>query len=120
MKEKVVFNNIDEYHQQYAKHIQERLQAIRNIIIKTVPQVHEVISYQMPAFKWNKVLIYYAAYKNHIGIYPGAEAIVFFKDELSAYKKSKGAIQIPHDVTIPTKLIEDITKYRAEKVKEKK
>lgn len=120
MKEKLIFHNIDEYHHQYEKEIQERLQSIRKIITKTVPQVQEVISYQLPAFKWNKVLIYYAAYKNHIGIYPGSEAIVFFKDELSMYKTSKGAIQIPHDVALPLKLIENITKYRAKKVNEKK
>lgn len=117
MKEKIIFHNIDEYHQQFEIEIQERLQTIRNIITKTAPQVQEIISYQMPAFKLNKVLIYYAAYKNHIGIYPGSEVIVFFKDKLTAYKTSKGAIQIPHDAALPLKLIEDITKYRAEKCK---
>jgi uncharacterized protein YdhG (YjbR/CyaY superfamily) len=68
----------------------------------------------MPAFKQNGVLVYFAAYKNHIGFYPTASGILAFQDQISNFKNSKGAIQFPIDKPIPFDLITRIVKYRIE------
>jgi uncharacterized protein YdhG (YjbR/CyaY superfamily) len=64
------FKNINDYHASFPEHIQIILDELRELIKQTLPDAKEVISYNMPAFKQNKVLVYYAAYKNHIGFYP--------------------------------------------------
>jgi len=66
----------------------------------------------MPPFKYNGLLVYFAAHKNHIGFYPTASGIAAFKQELSGYKSSKGAVQFPHDRPIPYDLVEKIVKFR--------
>ena len=74
----------------------------------------------MPAFKLNRVLVYFAAHKNHIGFYPTSSGIEAFRKELSPYKVSKGAVQFPLDKPIPFDLVEKITVFRvAEDLKEK-
>jgi uncharacterized protein YdhG (YjbR/CyaY superfamily) len=62
--------SIDNYIEQFPKDIQEKLEEMRNIIHKAAPKAEETISYSMPAFKINKVIVYFAAFKNHIGFYP--------------------------------------------------
>ena len=71
-----------------------------------------MISYNMPAFKLHGVLVYYAAYKSHIGFYPTASPMKAFKEELADYKTSKGAIQFPIEKAIPTNLVKKIVKFR--------
>jgi uncharacterized protein YdhG (YjbR/CyaY superfamily) len=66
----------------------------------------------MPAFKYHGVLVYYAAYKNHIGFYPTPSGIASFADELLPYKTSKGAIQFPIDKPIPVSLVRKIVTFR--------
>jgi uncharacterized protein YdhG (YjbR/CyaY superfamily) len=121
---KIKFNSIDEYISSYPKGTQKILQEIRRTIKKVVPKAEEAISYQIPTFKLNGNLVHFAAFKNHIGFYPGARAIIDFKKEIAAYKSSKGAIQFPFDKPIPLTLIRKIVVYRAkansQKVKEKK
>jgi uncharacterized protein YdhG (YjbR/CyaY superfamily) len=73
----------------------------------------------MPAFHWKENLIYFAAYKNHIGIYPTSKPIVHFKEELKNYKSSKGAFQIPLNQEIPKLLIQKIVTFRIESIKQK-
>jgi uncharacterized protein YdhG (YjbR/CyaY superfamily) len=106
------FRNIDEYHAAFPEHIQVRLDELRMLIKQTAPDAIEVISYNMPAFKQNKVLVYYAAYKNHIGFYPTADPIKVFEKELLKYKTSKGAIQFPIDNPLPRILIKKIVLFR--------
>jgi len=106
------FSNADEYIAASADNVKEILQDIRTTIRKTVPKAEEVISYQMPAFKLNGMLVWYAANKEHIGFYPTPSAIKVFKKELANYKTSKGAIQFPIDKAIPLKLIRDIVEFR--------
>lgn len=91
---------------------------IREIIRKAVPKATEVISYNIPAFKLDKVLVWFAGYKGHIGFYPGGTAIGVFQDDLSKYKTSKGAIQFPLDKPLPVSLINKIVKYRIKEVAE--
>ncbi len=115
--------NIDEYIAGFPEPIRGQLEKIREIIAKAAPKAEEVISYQMPAYRAHGILVYFAGYKKHIGFYPHGEPIEVFKEELTAYKTSKGAIQFPLDKKLPAGLITKIVKYRikadAESAKEK-
>jgi uncharacterized protein YdhG (YjbR/CyaY superfamily) len=120
----IKFTTIDEYHSQFTPEIQSVLKSIRKAIKQAAPKAAEVISYNMPAFKQNDVLVYYAANKNHIGFYPTAKPIEVFKEDLKDYTTSKGAIQFSLAKKLPIALIKKITKYRVEedwlKLKNKK
>jgi uncharacterized protein YdhG (YjbR/CyaY superfamily) len=107
-----VCQNIDEYISAFPENIGERLQLIRKTIRECAPEAEEKISYQMPAFFQNGVLVYFAAHKNHIGFYPASLGISVFQKELSNWKTSKGTVQFPHDQTIPIDLIRRITEFR--------
>ena len=106
------FTGIEEYISKFPEDTQIILQQIRAAIKKAAPKSTEVISYGMPAFKQNKVLVYFAVGKNHIGFYPTPNPINVFSKELEAYKTSKGAIQFPLDKKIPLTLISKITRFR--------
>ena len=116
--------NIDQYIANFPIETQKLLQQIRETIHKTVPEAKEVISYGMPAFKQNTVLVYFAGYAKHIGFYPTGSGIEAFKEEFTQYKWSKGAVQFPLDKPLPLDLITRIAKFKAErdleKVKKKK
>ena len=109
------YKNIDEYHGMQPDSIRQLLDTIRHTIKQAAPNAIETISYGMPAFKQNKVLIYYAVNKSHIGLYPGSEAIINFKKELEKYSTSKGAIQIPLSAKIPVSLVKKLVKFRVER-----
>ena len=116
--------NIDQYIANFPLETQKLLQQIRETIHKTVPEAKEVISYGMPAFKQNAVLVYFAGYAKHIGFYPTGSGIEAFKEEFTQYKWSKGAVQFPLNKPLPLDLITRITNFKAErdleKVKNKK
>jgi uncharacterized protein YdhG (YjbR/CyaY superfamily) len=104
--------DIDEYITAFPKETQKLLEQLRRRIKKAAPKVEEVISYGMPAFKMNGILVWIAAYSKHIGFYPGASGIEAFKQELSVYKGAKGSVQFPLDKPLPLGLIENIVKFR--------
>jgi len=106
------FKNIDEYLSTISKDVRIKLQQIRETIHKAAPKAEEVISYNIPAFKQNNVLVYFAAFKDHIGFFPTSKPIVVFKKEFSKCKTSKGTIQFPQNEPIPYSLIRKITKFR--------
>ena len=110
---------IDEYITAQPLEKRASLEKIRSIIQKAAPKATEIISYGMPAFKQEGVLVYFAAFKNHYGFFPTASPIVIFKKELLPYKTSKGAIQFPADKPLPIKLIQAIVKLRITQNKEK-
>jgi len=115
------FENIDTYiaFQEYER--QAKLHELRSIIAGIVPiETKETISYGMPTYKFNGNLIHFGQFKKHIGIYPGPDAIEAFKDQLSCYKTSKGAIQIPNEVPLKRKLIESIVLFNVNLLKDKK
>lgn len=118
------FESTDEYIATFPKDVQKILQSLRAVIKETAPQAVEKISYQMPTFYLNGNLIHYAAYKNHIGIYPAPRAIDVFKEELSNYEGSKGTIKFPIDEPLPMDLIRRIVLFRVsenlKKAEEKK
>ena len=106
------YQTIDEYIKTFPKEIQKILEAVREIIKKTAPDADEAISYQIPTFKLNGNLVHFAAFKNHIGFYPGSKAIKDFQKDLTKYKSSKGAVQFPIDKPMPLSLIQKIVKQR--------
>jgi uncharacterized protein YdhG (YjbR/CyaY superfamily) len=103
---------IDEYIAQCPPDVQPILQQLRAVIKAAAPQAVEKISYQMPAFAFNGNLVYFGLHTHHIGFYPTSSGMQAFKDELSAYKTSKGAAQFPLDQPLPFDLITRIVKYR--------
>ncbi len=106
--------HIDEYIAGFPDEVQETLSEIRRTIKEAVPGAAEAISYQIPAFKlYGKPLIYFAAYRKHIAIYPAPRGSEAFKEELSAYAGGKGTVQFPLDLPIPYDLIRRITEFRA-------
>jgi uncharacterized protein YdhG (YjbR/CyaY superfamily) len=111
---------IDQYISEYPGDVQNKLQQIRKLISKNAPGAEECISYGIPTFRLNGNLIHFAAYKNHIGLYPGASGIEAFSDQLGGYETSKGTVQFPLDKPIPVKLIKDIIKFRVMQNLEKK
>src|SRR5712692_5418774 len=107
------FRTIDEYIGTFPKNVQVILEKLRQTISKAVPEAVEAISYQMPTFKLNgKYLVYFAAWKNHIGFYPIPSSVEAFKKELSHYKRAKGSVQFPIDKPLPLPLIRKIVKYK--------
>jgi uncharacterized protein YdhG (YjbR/CyaY superfamily) len=110
---KVGYSSIDEYIATFPEEIQKILQELRATIKAAAPDVEEKISYQMPAFALKGNLVYFAALKNHIGFYPTPSGIEAFKDELSIYEGTKGAVRFPIDKPLPLKLIGKIVKFRA-------
>ena len=104
--------DIDAYISGYPEAIRNLLQEIRDTIKKAVPQAEEVISYGMPAFRQNGMLVWFAAFQNHIGFYPIPSGIEAFKDELSAFKGTKESIHFPLDKPLPVDLISRIVTFR--------
>ena len=113
------FKTVDEYIAAFPKPTQDILQELRNKISDSAPEAQELISYNMPAFKLGGILVYYAAYKNHIGFYPTPSAIEAFKKELATYEQAKGSVQFPIDKPLPLSLISKIVKYRVRENLEK-
>jgi uncharacterized protein YdhG (YjbR/CyaY superfamily) len=109
------FVTVDEYLSSFPTEIRDKLMQIRNTIKITVPNAEELISYNMPAFKFHGILVYFAAQKKHIGFYPAnTEVLEVFKEQLTNYKTSKRTIQIPLDEKIPLNLLKQIVIFRAE------
>lgn len=119
MKIKKVPETVDEYISTFPPPIQETLSKLRETIRKAAPEAEEKISYQMPLFRFKGVLAYFAAHANHIGFYPGPEAIMAYKKELSGYYTSKGTIHFPYDKPLPFRLISLIIKFNVLKNLEK-
>jgi uncharacterized protein YdhG (YjbR/CyaY superfamily) len=113
------FKTVEDYHASFPAGVQKKLSEIRKIIAQGAPRATEVISYNMPAFRQHGVLVYYAAYKEHIGFYPTSSPIKVFRDDLVKYKTSKGAIQFSLDKPLPKTLIKKIIKFRVKEVIEK-
>ena len=103
---------IDEYIARFPDDIQAVLQQIRATIREAAPEATETISYQMPAFAQQGMLVYFAAWKKHIGLYPPLSANAEFKDEVAIYEGPKGNLQFPLDQPMPLELIRKIVEFR--------
>ncbi len=117
---KTTISNIDDYIKLFPPPEQKMLEELRTIISEAAPLAEETISYGMPTFRWNGNLIHFALFKKHLGVYPGSRAIEHFGEELSHYKTTKGAIQIPLHEKLPKKLITKIIHFNQEILSNKK
>jgi uncharacterized protein YdhG (YjbR/CyaY superfamily) len=106
------FSTVDDYISAFPPAMQAILQELRATIKKAAPKAEEVISYNMPGYKLNGMLVWYAGYKNHIGFYPKPSGLQTFQKELAGYKGSKGAVQFPIDQPMPLNLVTKIVKFR--------
>lgn len=105
-------NPIDQYISAFPEAVQKDLNTLRNLIKKEAPAAEESISYGMPAYKtFGKPLVYFAGYKNHIGLYATPTGHKAFEKELSAYKQGKGSVQFPIG-ELPLDLIRRIIAFR--------
>ncbi|MBK9317344.1 MAG: DUF1801 domain-containing protein [Acidobacteria bacterium] len=104
--------NINEYIESFPNDIREILEKIRAAIRKAAPEAEEAIKYQIPTYTLKGNLVHFAAYKKHIGFYPGSTGIERFRYELSAYEGAKGSVRFPLDKPIPFDLISKIVKFR--------
>ncbi|HVV73943.1 MAG TPA: DUF1801 domain-containing protein [Verrucomicrobiae bacterium] len=112
MNAKPPITTIDQYIAAAEPSVRPLLQKLRKAIRTTAPAAEEAISYRIPTFKLHGNLVHFAAFKNHIGFYPTSSGIAHFKDQLSAYKHSRGAVQFPLEKPIPYALVRKITKFR--------
>ena len=103
---------IDEYIAQFPQDVQQILQKIRGLIKELAPEAIEKISYAMPGFYLNGMLVWFAGYEKFIGFYPAGSGIEAFKEEISGYKSSKGAVQFPLNQPIPYELIRKMVNFR--------
>jgi uncharacterized protein YdhG (YjbR/CyaY superfamily) len=104
--------NIDEYIASFSPEVQAILEKIRVTIRDAAPDAQETISYNMPAFRLNGILVYFAAFKKHIGLYPPVGGDARLEKAISKYAGEKGNLQFPLDQPIPYGLIERIVKLR--------
>ena len=116
--------NVDAYLKAVPPTVRVKLEKMRKAIRSAAPGAEEVISYSMPAYKYHGMLVYFAAFKNHMGFYPFLSAINTFKKELSKYEGSKGTVRFPIDKPVPLGLVTKMVKFRVkenlEKAKAKK
>ena len=110
------FSSVDEYIASFDKPVQQKLKELNRFVASVIPYAEPVISYNMPAYQFNKVVVYFAGYKNHIGFYPTSKPIEYFKNELQAYTHSKGAVQFKLNEPLPYDLIERMVLYRMEMI----
>ncbi len=103
---------VEAYIAQYDGEVRERLDALRTLVLGCSPEIKEKISWDMPTFVLSGNLAHFAAHKNHIGFYPAPSAMTAFDERLSAYKRSKGGVQFPHNLVLPYDLIREMVLFR--------
>jgi len=112
MQRKKKFETVDEYIETFPEDVQSILEKMRQTIRRAAPGAEEGISYQIPVFKLNGNLVWFAAFKNHIGFYPMKTGLAAFKKELLSYKGAKGSVRFPLDTPIPYDLVKKIVMFR--------
>ncbi|GEO11284.1 iron chaperone [Segetibacter aerophilus] len=112
MKAAPKVNDVDTYIASFPGETRKLLEQVRATIKQAAPEAEEVISYQIPAYKFHGMLVYFAAYEKHIGFYPTPSGIAAFKEELAVFKSAKGSVQFPLDKPLPLDLITEIVTFR--------
>lgn len=110
----IPLNTVDGYIATFPPAVRDQLEKLRALICKTAPKAEEVISYKMPAYKLDGMLVYFAGYEKHIGFYPMPSAIAAFSKEIAGYKSAKGSVQFPVDKPLPVKLITAMIRFRVQ------
>jgi uncharacterized protein YdhG (YjbR/CyaY superfamily) len=103
---------VNEYIAQFPPEVRKKLNELRAAVLEAAPDAAEKISWGMPSYSLHGMLVYFAAFKNHIGFYPGASGVGTFLPGLSGYKTSKGTIQFPLDRPMPLDLVREIVRFR--------
>jgi uncharacterized protein YdhG (YjbR/CyaY superfamily) len=111
-KSKNGISTVDEYFAWQSEQARTALEQLRKIIKKATPEAEEVISYQMPAFRFHGILVYYAAFKNHYSLFPMTKALEVFKEDLKGYETTKGTIHFSYGKPLPVRLIKEIVQFR--------
>src|SRR5215475_13252811 len=111
-KQRIKFSTVDEYIAAQPAANRPKLQQLRDTIKKAAPEAEELISYQIPAYKYHGMLIYFAAFPNHFGIYPYKETNNQLKEKLKPYLSGKATIRFDVDKPLPLKLITEFVRYR--------
>lgn len=119
MDNKVSYASIDDYISHCPQDVQDILQRIRSVIREAAPDAKEKIGYQMPGFALDGSLVYFAAFKKHIGFFPTGSDLGALKEEVAPYRSGKGTLQFPLGKPIPYELIGKITRLRVEQNREK-
>lgn len=109
--------DVEAYISQFKDVQKHKLEELRSLLQKLMPDAEECIAYKMPAFRTSQVVCYYAACKNHIGFYPTSKPILHFREALSTYKHSKGAVQFKLNEPFPDSLIADMIRFRLSDMK---
>jgi uncharacterized protein YdhG (YjbR/CyaY superfamily) len=112
--------NFEDYAANYPMQVRQMLTKVRQTIKKAAPSAKERISYGMPAYTLDGILVWFAAHQSHIGFYPRKSAIIAFKKELAPYKQAKGSVQFPFDKPLPLSLITRMVKFRMKENRIKK
>ena len=111
-------STIDDHIASCPPEVRPKLEKLRRAIRSAAPAAEEAVAYRMPAFKLNgRPLVYFAAFKDHIGFFPTPSPIPVFKKELAEYKTSKGTIQFPLDRPIPFGLVREIVRFRVKEIR---
>lgn len=110
LKERV--DNVGDYLAKFSPEVRSILEKLANTIKEAAPGAEEVISYQMPTYRYHGTLVHFAAYKNHIGFYATPTGHKEFEKDLALYKQGKGSVQFPIDKPLPLPLITKIVKFR--------
>ena len=97
---------------------QKKLRELRAVLKRAAPKAEEGLQWSIPAFSYSRILFTYAAFKNHIGLYPTPGAMVPFKRELARFKTGRGSIRFPLDTPLPAVLIRKIARLRVKQMKE--
>jgi uncharacterized protein YdhG (YjbR/CyaY superfamily) len=113
------YKNIDEYIADFPEDVRKKLEKLRKVIQAAAPRAEEAIAWGMPTFRLNGNLVHFAAFRDHISLFPSSSPIPVFKKELAPYKVSKGTIQFPLDRPIPFDLVKKIVKFRVRENLEK-
>jgi uncharacterized protein YdhG (YjbR/CyaY superfamily) len=104
--------DIDTYIATFPADVQALFNKVRRAIRAAAPKATEVISYNIPAFRQNGLLVYFAAFKNHIGLYPPVRGNVSLEKAVAKYAGPKGNLQFPYDQPLPLALIGRIVRYK--------
>jgi uncharacterized protein YdhG (YjbR/CyaY superfamily) len=119
MEPKTRFTSVDDYILTFPVSAQKKLREIRKAIKESAPEAMEKISYNMPAYTYKGMLVYFAAHTSHLGFYPMKSSIKAFEKELTDYNCSAGTVQFPYSRPLPVDLIKRIVKFRIEENNQK-
>lgn len=109
------YTTVDEYLNDFSGELRQRLDTVRAIIKREVPEAKEELSYGIVGYKLNgKPLVYFAGFAHHVGFYATPNGHEAFKEDFAKYKQGKGSVQFPLDQPLPTELIERVVRYRKE------